>query len=84
MKQATRVVCIAGCAAALFLQTCPGARAENSGEPRKTEAKEEKTVQLSAEDREVIEHMDMLKNFKLYDKEDMDMLLTLDVLTANE
>lgn|GEM_PF-2586920 len=83
MKRA-RVLFIAGWTSVLLLQACPGARAENSGEPRKTEAKEEKTVQLSAEEKEVIEHMDMLKNFKLYDNENMEMLLTLDVLTANE
>ena len=83
MKQA-RVLFIAGCTAALLLQTCPVARAENSGQPRKTEASEEKIGQLSAEDKEVIEQMEMLKNLKLYDNEDMEMLLTLDVLTANE
>jgi len=83
VKQAS-VFFIAGCAAALLLQTGPVARAENSGQPRKTEAREEKTGQLSAEDREVIEQMEMLKNFKLYENENMEMLLTLDVLTANE
>ncbi|MBN2106407.1 MAG: hypothetical protein JW832_03215 [Deltaproteobacteria bacterium] len=45
---------------------------------------EKKTEQISDEDKEIIQHMEMLKNLKLFDNEDIEMLETLDVLTANE
>jgi hypothetical protein len=80
----TNALFIAACAAALLLQTHPAALAENSAQPRKEDTTEEKPGQITAEDKEVIEHMEMLKNLKLYKTEDIEMLLTLDVLTANE
>ena len=55
--------------------------------PQETEQEqkqEKKTEQISDEDREVIEHMEMLKSLNLFDNEDMEMLKNLDVLTANE
>lgn len=76
---------MAGYAAALLLQPGSFARAENAGQPEAAEAREEKAEQLTAEEREIIEHMELLQNFELYDNdENMELLLTLDVLTANE
>lgn len=72
---------------AAFLIGQAGAAApagDGGGQPRKPGAGRETTSELSAEDREIIEHMDMLKNMKLYDNENMELLLALDVLTANE
>jgi hypothetical protein len=47
--------------------------------------KEEKKIeQIPDEDREVIENMELLKNLKLFDNEDIELLKDLDVLTANE
>ncbi len=84
MKRATGYI-LAGCAALLALAgPAAGADAEAAGQPEKKEARQDDERQLSAEEREIIEHMEMLKNLKLYKKEDMEMLLTLDVLTANE
>ena len=74
---------MAVCAAFLLLAG-PFARAETPGQPGPAEGREEKTEHLSAEDREIIEHMEMLQNFELYEDENMELLLTLDLLTANE
>lgn len=82
MKQAGSFF-LAALAAALLLQAGTPAGAATAEEPD-TEASEEMTEQLSDEDREIIENMEMLKNLELYDNENMEMLLTLDVLTANE
>ena len=80
----TNAFFVAACAAALLLQTHRVALAENSALPRQADNTEEKPGPITAEDQEVIEHMEMLKNLKLYKTEDIEMLLTLDVLTANE
>lgn len=71
-------------AAALLVQAGAASPAGDSGQPRKPEASQEMPAELSAEDREIIEHMDMLSNMKLCENENMELLLALDVLTANE
>lgn len=70
-------------AAALLLTADQGgvARSQDAGQKKKEEKKIE---QISAEDREVIEHMEMLKNLELFDNADVELLKNLDVLTANE
>jgi hypothetical protein len=45
---------------------------------------EKKTEQISEEEKEIIRHMEMLKNLSLFDNEDIEMFKALDVLTANE
>jgi hypothetical protein len=71
------------CAAALLLTADLGgvARSQDAEQKKKEEKKIE---QISAEDREVIEHMEMLKNLELFDNADVELLKNLDVLTANE
>jgi len=74
---------MAFCTAALLLTAnCDRVAWSQDDEQKKKE--EKKTEQISQEDREVIEHMEMLKNLELFDNADLEMLKNLDVLTANE
>jgi hypothetical protein len=77
-----RVFFRAAWAAALLMTAGPEAVAwpQEAGQQKE----EKKTEQISDEDKEIIQHMEMLKNLKLFDNEDIEMLETLDVLTANE
>ena len=82
MKQAGIFLCCL-CAAASFVFFAGAARAEDPAAVQ-NQTQPAPAGQLSAEDRELVENLELLKNLGLYDNEDMDMLLTLDVLTANE
>lgn len=77
-----RVFFKAAWAAAFLMTAGPEAVAWPQDAPQQEE--EKKTEQLPDEDKEIIQHLEMLKNLKLFDNEDIEMLETLDVLTANE
>ena len=77
-----RVFFRAAWAAALLMTA--GFEAVAWSQDAEQQKEETTTEQLSDEDKEIIQHMEMLKNLKLFDNEDIEMLETLDVLTANE
>ena len=72
------------CCFAAFLLVADGDKSAWSQDAGQNKKEEKKTEQISQEDKEVIEQMEMLKNLDLFDNADLEMLKNLDVLTANE
>ena len=80
MKQQVRSL-IALCAAAAWCIAPVGAAVAQ--EERPEQSPEPAARQVSDEDRELIEHLDLLEHFELFLQDDLEMIRNLDIFMAN-